>query len=294
MPIEAKSQGINTNHQNTPGSRARNARPAHHPTPSLRGITLQTGSHLEKQEGMSVMEACAHLAGEPHSQEPRAVSPVLNDLVSHWSDTLEQPSRDRIILPLIPSIIRTGPQRGTERATRLLVADWLLHTAIPIWAQAADLPQIARSIAQLPPVGDTPGDTTLAQLDHHVTKLTATAMAHRATTPDIFTATQPPPGQDEQRDTQIRQALWFSGWTSATLAILPLNTAALHPSTTRKGLVHEAALRIINQAAPAQDPLAMLRPTVQATQKSLARAILAIAHQGAHHAQTQDHPAQLS
>ena len=279
MPTETHTPASTATGPAIPNSRRPYNAPA--PAPTLSGITLQDGSHLDKQEGMSVMEACAHLAGEPHTEEPQAVSPVLNALVSHWSDTLDQPARDRIILPLIPAIIRTPPRPGTDRAQRLLIADWLLHAAIPIWARAAGFNQTAGAIAQLPPVGDSPGEISLAQLDHHVARLTATARAQQATAPDLFTATQPPPpahAQDPHATTQVHRALWFSGWTSATLAILPLNVPALHPGTTRTGLVHEAALRIAARAdTNGQDPIALLQPTVQATQESLTQAILAIA-----------------
>ena len=54
---------------------------------------LAYGTHASPQDGRCAMEWVSHLAGEPHSDEPRCVSPVLRAFCITFNDSLEDEPR---------------------------------------------------------------------------------------------------------------------------------------------------------------------------------------------------------
>lgn len=69
---------------------------------------LKTGGHKGPADGACVMEAVAFVAGEPWSDHPECVSPVIGVFLRNWNDSLPTDAdRDRLLKPLIPLIINT-------------------------------------------------------------------------------------------------------------------------------------------------------------------------------------------
>ena len=52
--------------------------------------TLAYGTHATAAEGRCAMEWVSYLAGEPHSDEPACVSPVLRAFCTTLNDSLEE------------------------------------------------------------------------------------------------------------------------------------------------------------------------------------------------------------
>ncbi len=48
------------------------------------------------------MEAAAFIAGEPWSDHPACVCPVIAAFMRSWNDGLSDKDRNRLLLPLIP------------------------------------------------------------------------------------------------------------------------------------------------------------------------------------------------
>lgn len=70
-------------------------------------LTLQRGSHRSDESGACAMEAASWLAGEPWSDHPRAVHPVIADVARAANDALADEDRQKL-WPLILGSIGTG------------------------------------------------------------------------------------------------------------------------------------------------------------------------------------------
>ena len=125
----------------------------------LEGVTLRSGSHNPGSE-MCAMEAAAYIAGEPWSDHPECVCPVIAAFVRSWNDGLpSNAERDRLLKPLIPKIIGTRATAEVEKARSMLVLDWYIRTWLPAFLrlcpatvshadEIAALPQIAEENAK--------------------------------------------------------------------------------------------------------------------------------------------------
>lgn len=80
-------------------------------------ITLAHGSHKASEGGaMCAMEAVAWIAGEPWSDHPECVDPVIGAFMRSWNDALPDSERTTLLLPLIPKLIGTkGSAKLSER-----------------------------------------------------------------------------------------------------------------------------------------------------------------------------------
>jgi hypothetical protein len=70
---------------------------------SLETLNLTAGVHLSPEEGLNVIEAAAYFAGEPHSNSPASVCPVLTKYLLSINDSMNDNERSRLkayVLPL--------------------------------------------------------------------------------------------------------------------------------------------------------------------------------------------------
>lgn len=86
---------------------------------------------------MSLLEAVAWWAGEPHSDHPACVSPVLAAFGRGWADALDDDRRQQL-KAWVPKLVGTGGDGGDDRRVLLLV-DWLARTCAPAFLRAAGL-----------------------------------------------------------------------------------------------------------------------------------------------------------
>jgi hypothetical protein len=114
--------------------------------------TLAYGTHATPDDGRCAMEWVSYLAGEPHSDEPKCVSPVLRAFCTTLNDRLEDAPRQR----LRPYLARTiGTADDGLDATRAWIAlDWLARTYAPSWLTAAGLSQSAQRLSALAPLAN--------------------------------------------------------------------------------------------------------------------------------------------
>ena len=113
-------------------------------------IRLAHGSHASPDDGLCVMEAVAYLAGEPHTDHPACVSPVLGAFLRNWNDSL--PDEDRQVLkPYALRVIDTAGD-GLDEIRGWLAADWLIRVHTPAWLRLAGLDEHADVLEQSEPV----------------------------------------------------------------------------------------------------------------------------------------------
>ncbi len=114
--------------------------------------TLAYGTHATPAQGRCAMEWVSYLAGEPHSDQPRCVSPVLRAFCMTLNDSLEDGPRQRL-RPYLARTIGTADD-GLDRARAWMSLDWLIRTYAPTWLAAARLHGAAHRLATLAPVVD--------------------------------------------------------------------------------------------------------------------------------------------
>ena len=114
--------------------------------------TLAYGTHANPEDGRCAMEWVSHLAGEPHSDQPKCVSPVLRAICIALNDSLEDEPRQRL-RPYLARTIGTAND-GLDEARSWMAIDWLVRTYTPAWLIPAGLLAPAARLSNLPPVLD--------------------------------------------------------------------------------------------------------------------------------------------
>jgi hypothetical protein len=113
--------------------------PASHQT-----VRLSQGKHRDPDHGACVMELASMLAGEPFSDRPRCVDPVIAGFMRTYNDGIDDQRRQDLI-PLAAEVVGTRAVAGVQ-AER---ARMCLH-----WAQAhhGELRRGARRLLRLRPL----------------------------------------------------------------------------------------------------------------------------------------------
>jgi len=114
---------------------------------------LAYGTHARPEDGRCAMEWVSHLAGEPHSDEPTCVSPVLRAMCIALNDGLEHEPRQRL-RPYLTRTIGTADDRLDDRRGWMAM-DWLIRLYTPAWLRLAALSAPARALEELSPVAGT-------------------------------------------------------------------------------------------------------------------------------------------
>jgi len=175
---------------------------------ALDSITLQRGAHDSNgDKQFCAMEAAAWIAGEPHSDHPQCVSPVLGAFVRALNDALDDEQR-QALKPCIPRMIGTaGDGHDEERAW--MAVDWLVRVCTPAWLDLAGLKDSAEALRSLPPITEATvneGERTVeAARERAAAAGDAAGTAARAT---AWTAAWDAAGD----------ATWTAAWTAAWVA----------------------------------------------------------------------------
>jgi hypothetical protein len=115
----------------------------------LDALIIQHGAHASPEDGMCVMEAVAYFAGEPHTDHPECVSPVIGAFLRTWNDDLDEEGRQRL-KPYIPKVVGTRTTAEDEETRAWLVTDWMVRVHTPAWLDLAGLGDQANALRALP------------------------------------------------------------------------------------------------------------------------------------------------
>jgi hypothetical protein len=121
----------------------------------LTALHLAKGSHRDRSNGLCLLEAVAWWAGEPHTDRPACVSPVLAGFGRTLNDVLPDARRQELVrfVPLLPGTNRDGK----DEARGYLALDWLIRTFAPAFLDLRpDLADTAAELRSLAPVVDLP------------------------------------------------------------------------------------------------------------------------------------------
>ena len=146
---------------------------------AIEKISLKRGSHYKNLNlNACAMEAVAYLAGEPWSDSPACVCPVIATFVRSWNDSfLSDAERDRLLKGLIPEMVGTRNSIAVEKRRSLLAVDWLIRIHTPAWLRLAKLNEHAKLLEALPELTDFAQCESLVRVLKEVKKDAAAAWA---------------------------------------------------------------------------------------------------------------------
>jgi hypothetical protein len=111
---------------------------------------LAHGTHDSPRDGRCAMEWVSYLAGEPHSDEPVCVSPVLRAMCISLNDGLEFVPRQRLRTYLARTI--GTAQDGLDQQRGWMAMDWLTRVYTPAWLHLGGLDEPAGALVALPEI----------------------------------------------------------------------------------------------------------------------------------------------
>ena len=121
---------------------------------------LAYGTHASPQDGRCAMEWVSYLAGEPHSDQPACVSPVLRAMCIALNDGLDQEPRQRL-RPYLTRTIGTA-EDGLDTWRGWMAMDWLARVYTPAWLHLAGLSDRAQRLESAAPRSPTRTSLALA------------------------------------------------------------------------------------------------------------------------------------
>lgn len=113
---------------------------------------LAYGSHANPNDGRCAMEWVAYLAGEPHSDSPQCVSPVLRTFGISLNDRMPREWRQKLRPYLARMIGTAGDRHDPERV--YVLQDWTVRTVVAKAFEVANLDDEAQRLRTLAPVVD--------------------------------------------------------------------------------------------------------------------------------------------
>ena len=178
--------------------------------------TLGYGTHSTPEEGRCAMEWVSYLAGEPHSDDPTCVSPVLRAYCTSLNDSLDDGPR-QLLRPFLARTIGTADD-GLDEARSWMALDWLIRTYVPTWLAAAGRDTPAFELAELTPVMDA------TELQEALVVLKAARRDARATSSTPLGAARPAAWTARAAArAAAREAAWGSAgaaaWAAARVAV---------------------------------------------------------------------------
>jgi len=147
--------------------------------PDVTTIVIEPHSHPRRGTRLSVLELAAWLAGEPHSDDPVNVSPVLRVYVRELAAGLDD-DRRQALRHRASRLAGTGAfDDDTEHRRSWLLADRLLRVHTPAWLGAAGLSESADRLRRLSSIE---AETQLVRGVHLLGGAVATASRRLETT----------------------------------------------------------------------------------------------------------------
>ena len=128
----------------------------------LDALQLTRGTHGDPEGGLCLMEAVAYLTGEPHSDRPECVSPVLGSWGRAINDAMPDARRQELKV-FIPDMVGTADD-GKDEARSFMCADFAVGVIAPMALDAAGLSGHATKLRELPEIVDKKTATAAAAL----------------------------------------------------------------------------------------------------------------------------------
>src|SRR3954469_24472549 len=93
------------------------------PASGYQTVQIRKGRHDSPDRGACVMELASMLAGEPFSDHPRGVCPVIAGFLRSYNDLLPDGQHDELY-PYAALVVGTAGPRGVRRARAQRLLEW--------------------------------------------------------------------------------------------------------------------------------------------------------------------------
>jgi hypothetical protein len=173
--------------------------------------TLKHGKHDSIDHGACLLEAVSWVVGEPFSDHPQCVCPVLGAFGRSWNDSLDDDKRNRLLQRFITRLVGTRSTAVVEERRAWMAADWLIRTYAPAWLRLAGLNDHADALAGADAVSDLDALGSVQPL------IAAARAAARAAAWDAARAAAGDAARDAAWDA-ARAAAWDAAWDAARAA----------------------------------------------------------------------------
>ncbi|RKP56753.1 hypothetical protein [Pararobbsia silviterrae] len=132
----------------------------------LATIDLHRGGHSGPDDGHCLLEVVAMFAGEPFSDNPQCVDPVLRSFGMAWNDGMRSDAERAQLKPYIMRLVGTRKSPELSQKRGWMAMDWLVRVHTAAWlALNPGLAHHADTLKALPPI------TCVAELKAAQTKL---------------------------------------------------------------------------------------------------------------------------
>jgi hypothetical protein len=142
---------------------------------SYQTIKLSKGKHTSPEDGACVMELASMLAGEPFTDHPASVCPVIGSFLRSYNDAIDDRRRQSLYEYASLAVGSRRSQRVQEaRAARL--SDWAeeMHRSRPTWFLRSPFRALTR--LRKPPI-DAVGSYAVHSIPKHTNQTHAAALA---------------------------------------------------------------------------------------------------------------------
>jgi hypothetical protein len=126
-------------------------------------ITLKSGGHQDRDQGVCLLEAVAWWADEPHSDTPACVDQTLARFGRAWNDAMRDDDERAQLRRYVPALVGTAGTSDDSVRRAWLALDWLVRVSTPAWLDLAGLADEAQRLRDLPQVTEV-DDAVLAAL----------------------------------------------------------------------------------------------------------------------------------
>jgi hypothetical protein len=92
--------------------------------PNFQTVRLSKGKHTSPDEGACVVELASMLAGEPFSDRPNSVCPVIASFMRAYNDSLPAYDRDELY-PFAAAIVDSAATNSVTRARAGVMRNWV-------------------------------------------------------------------------------------------------------------------------------------------------------------------------
>lgn len=117
----------------------------------LSDIKISYGKHASREEGLCLLEATALVAGEPHSDKPSCVDPLLAAFARRLNDSSwrSNEARSAALLPFVPLLVGTSGKVDQEKL-RWFFSDQAVRNFLPAVLEVEGLQDKAKTLRDLP------------------------------------------------------------------------------------------------------------------------------------------------
>lgn len=127
-----------------------------HLTPEqVERMRLDRGYHLSPKQGHCLLEVVSMFAGEPFSDRPACVDPVLAAFGRSWNDSMRSNDEREQLKQYIPLLPGTAQGDKLSRRRAFMAADWAIRFCTPTWLDLSKaFAEHAAKLRALPPITD--------------------------------------------------------------------------------------------------------------------------------------------